>query len=73
MKGYQCMVRLKVKEVAEAKGFNMSSLSRKSDVHFNTIKRLFKEPNKPVGIETLEKIAKALDVKIADLLDEDDE
>jgi DNA-binding Xre family transcriptional regulator len=64
------MVRLKVKEVAEEKGYNMSSLSRKSDVHFNTIKRIFKEPNRPVGIETLEKIAKALDVKIADLIDE---
>jgi DNA-binding Xre family transcriptional regulator len=64
------MVRLKVKEVAEEKGYNMSSLSRKSDVHFNTIKRIFKEPNRPVGIETLEKIAKALDVKIANLIDE---
>jgi DNA-binding Xre family transcriptional regulator len=67
------MVRLKVKEVAEERGYNMSSLSRKSDVHFNTIKRIFKEPNRPVGIETLEKISKALDVKIADLIDESDE
>ena len=42
-------------------------------MHFNTIKRIFKEPNKPVGIETLEKISKALDVKRADLIDESDE
>jgi hypothetical protein len=36
-------------------------------------KRIFKEPNRPVGIETLEKISKALDVKIADLIDESGE
>lgn len=42
------MIRFKVKEVAKEKGVNMSQLSRKSDVSFNTVKRLFKDPYRDV-------------------------
>ena len=64
------MVRLRVKEIAEAKGFNMSSLSRASDVSFNTIKRIFRDPYKEVTTTTLERIAKALGVPTAELLED---
>lgn len=64
------MVRLKVKEVAESKGYNMSSLSRATDISFNTIKRLWTKPDEGANIQTLHKIATALHVSIADLLDE---
>ncbi len=64
------MVRLRVKEVAESKGFNMSSLSRASDVSFNTIKRLWKNPYKEVTTTTLERIARALGVPTRELIED---
>ncbi len=63
-------IRLRVKEIAEARGFNQSSLSRASDVSFLTIKRIFREPYKDVAMRTLEKLAKALGVRVADLFEE---
>ncbi len=63
------MVRLKVKEIAEAKGFNMSSLSRKSDVSFNTVRRLWKDPYHETSTVILEKLARALHVDITNLLE----
>ena len=63
------MVRLRVKEVAEAKGYNMSSLSRAADVSFTTIKRLWKRPDGGANVETLDKIARVLSVSVADLIE----
>ena len=63
------MVRLKVKEVAESQGYNMSSLSRASDVSFRTIKRIFRDPLAPVNTDTLGKIATALKVDVSELLE----
>src|SRR6266699_1341220 len=59
-KGSDTVIRLRVKELAEAKGFNQSSLSRASDVSFLTIKRIFRDPHKDVAMSTLEKLARAL-------------
>ncbi len=56
------MLRLKVKEVAQSKGFSMGELSRKSNVAYNTIKLIYREPFREVTTTTLNKIAKALDV-----------
>ncbi len=64
------MVRLRVKEIAESKGYNMSSLSRASDVSFNTIKRIFRDPYKEVTTTTLERIAKALGVPTSELIED---
>ncbi len=64
------MVRLRIKEIAEAKGFNQSSLSRSADVHFTTIKRIYQNPFKEITTTTLEKIARALRVSICDLIEE---
>lgn len=64
------MLRLRVKEVAESKGISMGKLSRLSDVTYNTIRTLYRNPEGGVNIQTLYRIAKALDVPIADLLEE---
>ncbi|GER86289.1 hypothetical protein KDW_04510 [Dictyobacter vulcani] len=61
--------RLKVKEIAQAKGYNMSSLSRKADVSFRTIKRYFRNPFDPATTDTLGRVAQALDVEIGDLIE----
>ena len=64
------MIRLRIREIAEEKGYNMSSLSRKSDVSFKTVKRLWKDPYQTANTDTLEKLAKALGVSVRDLLED---
>jgi DNA-binding Xre family transcriptional regulator len=66
-------VRLKVKQVAKEKGFSMGQLSRTSNVAYNTIKRIYDEKNYSPTMNTMMRIAKALDVSIADLVEEVDE
>src|SRR2546421_1949123 len=48
-------------------GFNMSSLSRASNISFNTIKRLWTRPYGGANINTLDKIARVLGVPISEL------
>jgi DNA-binding Xre family transcriptional regulator len=64
------MIRLRVKEIAEQKGFNQSSLSRSANVHFTTVKRMYKDPYKEVTTTTLDKISRALGVSICDLIEQ---
>lgn len=64
------MLRLKVKEIAESQGYNQSSLARKADIDFKTVKRLFRDPYRDVAISTLYKISKALHIKIDELIEE---
>jgi DNA-binding Xre family transcriptional regulator len=70
------MLRLCVKELAEEQGYNMSTLSRASDVSFTTVKRFFRKPYSFANTETLEKIALTLGVEIGALVErvpDDDE
>lgn len=64
------MLRLCVKEIAESKGYNMSTLSRAADVPFITIRRVWKNPFYEVKLATLHKIARTLEVPIAELFEE---
>ncbi len=64
------MLRLKVKEIAEAHGYNQSTLARKADIDFKTVKRLFRDPYGDVFISTLFKISRVLQVTIDELLEE---
>ena len=63
------MIRLKVKEVAKEKGLSMGKLSRSADVSFTTIKRIFDDPDYSVTTFTLDKLARALGVHPATLID----
>ena len=63
-------VRLRVKEIAKEKGFSMGKLSRVSDVAYNTIKRMFKDPYYSATTATLAKLAKALEVPTGALLED---
>jgi transcriptional regulator with XRE-family HTH domain len=64
------MIRLRVKEVAQAKGFSQGKLSRASDVDDNTIKRIYRNPTAIVSTETINKLAKALGVSTMELLED---
>lgn len=66
---HQSMIKLKVRETADARRINMAKLSRLADVNYNTIRAIYDNPNRDVAVTTLEKIAKALKVEITDLYD----
>jgi DNA-binding Xre family transcriptional regulator len=64
------MQRLKVKEIAQAKGFTMAGLSRKADINLKTMQAIYRDPYRDVAYSTLSKIAKALDASITDLVED---
>jgi transcriptional regulator with XRE-family HTH domain len=65
------MRRLRVKELAEQRGMTQSKLMRMADLNMKTVQGLFREPFRiNVAYLTLEKVAHALDVEIADLFEE---
>jgi DNA-binding Xre family transcriptional regulator len=70
---YKCMVRLRIKEVAQAKGYTQNSLSRATDISLNTIRRLWNKPYSGVTAETLHKIARVLKVDISELTTYEDD
>lgn len=63
-------VRLKVKEVAEAKGVSMTKLHIKSEVAYNTIRRIFRNPYVEVTTTTLARLAEALGVSTVELIED---
>jgi DNA-binding Xre family transcriptional regulator len=63
------MIRLRVREVAESQGLNMSRLSRRADVDLKTVQRIWHGPTKEISTATLDKLARALGVEASDLLE----
>ena len=55
--------------LAKEKGINLRQLSIKADVPYNTLYAIVKRKSSRVDVETLLKIAKALDVHVRDLSD----
>ncbi len=64
------MIRLRVREIAEAKAITMTKLFRISDISYNTIRNVFNHPERPVSTDTLEKFSKALNVPVSDLIEQ---
>jgi transcriptional regulator with XRE-family HTH domain len=64
------MVRLRVKEIAERKGMSMGKLSRLADVSYKTVKRIYDDPLYSPTVATLGRLAKALGVSTADLIED---
>jgi len=70
-------LRLRVREVAEEKGFNLSQLARKADLGMTTARRLWfstgdgRERGVPlqyISLDALDRIASVLDVDPSKLL-----
>lgn len=66
------MLRLRIKEIAEAQNLNRSQLQLKSGVTLPLLNRYWWNNTTEIKLEALEKIAKALGVKASDLLVEED-
>ena len=64
------MIKLRVKELADKQGLNISQLARKADVDRRTIARIYKDPTQETSTTVLDKIAIALNVKPSELISE---
>lgn len=64
------MQRLRIEEIAKAKGFSRARLSREANVDTDVLKKLYKEPDCNPMLNTLRKIAVTLGVSIRDLFEE---
>jgi DNA-binding Xre family transcriptional regulator len=63
------MIRIKLREAAKEKGISQARLSRKADVDLRTIQRIYKNPYTNINMVTLDKLAMALDMNAADLIE----
>ncbi len=63
------MIRLRVREIADQQGLNMAQLARKADIDQRTLRRIYKDPTREISTLVLAKLAEALDVSPADLME----
>ncbi len=63
------MVRLKVKEVANAKGISQRQLFLRSGVDIKTLQKIYKDPYTNITVETLGRIAEVLEVDVSELIE----
>jgi len=63
------MIRLKVKEIAQAQGFSQAKLARKADLDNGTVRDIFHNPYRDINLSTLDKIAQALSVNASELIE----
>lgn len=75
------MARLRIRELAEAAGLNISQLQRKADITMGTARRYWYntrdgktegDPLEELNLPVLHAIAKVLGVKVKDLLSEEE-
>ncbi len=64
------MRRLRVKEVAQAKGFTMAKLQRAADINLKTIQAIWRDPRHNASLNTLDKIAEVLCVPVTELIED---
>ena len=64
------MRRLRVKEVAQAKGITMARLQRAADINLKTIQAIWHDPRHNASLNTLDKIAKVLGVPVNELIED---
>jgi len=62
-----------LKKLRRKKGYSLEKVARLADLSLNTIVKIENGVNKNPTIETLTKIAKALDVGVDDLIKQNDE
>jgi DNA-binding Xre family transcriptional regulator len=67
------MIRLRVKEVAQAQGIGMLKLSRIADVSYRTVQGVWRDPYREISIKTLEKFSRALHVPSHELIEDEPE
>jgi DNA-binding Xre family transcriptional regulator len=61
------MTYLRVRELAEAKGMNITDLSRKALISYTTAHSLWHDRTDQLNRKTLDRVARALNVRVSDL------
>lgn len=61
---------LRVKEVAESKGYTILRLSRESGLAYSTVLQYWHDRLRRLDVEVLQKIAKTLQVSVRELIQE---
>ncbi len=61
------MTHLRVKELAEAKGFNILSLSQKTQLAYSTVHGLWHDRTDQLNRKTLDRLAIVLEVRVSEL------
>jgi len=61
--------RLRIKEVAVRKGISMTKLSKRSEVAYNIVRRLWRDPYTDVALSTLQRLADVLGVQVNELIE----
>ena len=65
----QLKQRLRVREIAEERGFTAAQLSRAANLNQGTVYALFRNPYRDVSYSTLARIAEVLEVEITKLVE----
>ncbi len=63
------MIRLRVKELADARNISMNRLARSADVDYKTVQKLFRSSTADINLHTLDKLAWSLGVTPSDLIE----
>jgi transcriptional regulator with XRE-family HTH domain len=68
--GDRFLLRLKVKEVAQAKKLSMHKLSLRSEVSYHVIREIFNNPFRILSTDTINRIAIALEVPVTAIIED---
>lgn len=61
--------RLRIKELAEQQNLSRTRLSQRSEVAYNTVRKLWKDPYADVSLWTLQRLADVLKVDVKELIE----
>jgi DNA-binding Xre family transcriptional regulator len=64
------VLRLRVKEVAQQKKMSMNKLSQRSEVSYNIIREIYRDPFKTVNTDTINRLATVLGVPVTELIED---
>lgn len=63
------MIRLKVRELSESRGYSMNYLSHIAILDIKVIRKMYREPTASFTTYALDKVAKALGVDASELIE----
>ena len=61
--------RLKIREIAESKGFSQGLLGRKANVDVRTMRKIYRDPYASITLAVLNRFAEALNVDASELIE----
>jgi transcriptional regulator with XRE-family HTH domain len=61
--------RLKVREIAQAKGVSQRQLFLRSGVDIRIVRKLIRNPYTVITVETLERLSRVLEVDVSELIE----